>query len=292
MEIKEFAEKVCKAVQRELGGEYQVELQEIKKNNGIVLHGLIILSHGQNVAPAIYLDSFLETYKSGTTFATVIRRLLSLYRKKNPGESVEIAFFGSFENVKDRICYRLIGRQRNEEMLEEMPYIEFLDLAICFYYAYRGESLGEGTIPIFNSHLEMWGTSTAELYRLASENTPRLFPWACGSVSMALDRREEEPLFDEIPLMILTNSRRTHGAAALVYPGILEKVTRQEAKGFYIFPSSIHEVILMEDINMGGAEEFKKMIVDINDMQLAPEEILSDSLYYYDTTEKRVKIIF
>ena len=25
-----------------------------------------------------------------------------------------------------------------------MPYIGFLDLAICFYYAYHGEALGEG----------------------------------------------------------------------------------------------------------------------------------------------------
>jgi hypothetical protein len=293
MEIKEFAEKVCKAVQRQLGREYQVELQEIRKNNGIVLHGLIILSQGQNVAPAIYLDGFLEKYESGTAFAAVIRKLLSLYWKKAPRNRIDINFFDSFEKVKDRICYRLIGRKRNEELLEEIPHIEFLDLAICFYYAYSGEMLGEGTIPIYNSHLEKWETSTAELYRLAEENTPRIFPWICGSVGSMLDwEEEEETLLREIPMKILTNNRRTQGAAAMIYRDVLEAATEEGPGGYYIFPSSVHEVILVADIGMGTAEEFKQMIVDINDAELVPEEVLSDSLYYYDTNQKRIKIIF
>lgn len=292
MEIKEFAEKVCKAVQRELGGGYQVELKEVKKNNGIVLHGLVILSRRQNIAPTIYLDTFLEAYESGTAFGAVIRRLLMIYRKNAPGERIEITFFDSFEKVKDRICYRLISRKRNEKLLQEIPHIEFLDLAICFYYAYCGEALGEGMISIYNSHLEIWGTSTAELYRLAKENTPRLFPWVCSSVGELLDWEDEDFLLQEIPMKILTNSRRTQGAATMIYPNVLEAVDEQKAKGVYIFPSSVHEVILVADAGVGTAEEFKKMIVEINDTQVAPEEVLSDSLYYYDSAEKRIKIIF
>ena len=292
MEMKEFADKVCKAVQRQLGEAYQVELQEIKKNNGIVLHGLIILPQGRNVAPMIYLETFLEDYHSGTTFSAVIHRLISLYWKNAPGDGVEVKFFGSFENVRDRICYRLVGRRRNEKMLRDMPHIEFLDMAICFYYAYCGEQLGEGMIPVFNCHLEMWKTSTAELYRLAQENTPRLYPWVCDSVGSMLDWEEGDVFLDEIPMKILTNNKRNHGAAALIYPHVLEAVTEQGAKGYYIFPCSVHEVILAADIGMGTAEEFKQMIVDINDTQLPLDEVLSDSLYYYDTAEKRIKIIF
>ena len=48
----------------------------------------------------------------------------------------------------------------------------------------------------------------------------------------------------------------------------------------------------MPDTGRGEAESFKQMIVEINDAQVAPEEVLSDSLYYYDLAEKRVKIIF
>ena len=48
----------------------------------------------------------------------------------------------------------------------------------------------------------------------------------------------------------------------------------------------------MADMGAGEAESFKQMIVEINDTQVAPEEVLSDSLYYYDFAEKRVKTIF
>ena len=41
-----------------------------------------------------------------------------------------------------------------------------MDLAICFYYAFYQEELGEGMILIHNSHMEMWGTNHKELMKL------------------------------------------------------------------------------------------------------------------------------
>lgn len=304
MEINAFADKVCKAVKRELGADYRVEVKKVRKNNGVVHYGLLILPKGQNVAPTIYLDAFLEAYEQGSTFGALISRLLAVYDAGVPGTNVDLEFFRSFEKVKDRICYRLIGRKGNEELLQDMPYIEFLDLAICFYYAYQGEQLGEGSILIRNSHVEMWQTCTAELLGLAQKNTPRLFPWVCGSLRDIMSGmpepegsgREEESLedgfLDTVPMRVLTNEKRTQGAVCMLYPEVLDQLAAKEAGSFYIFPSSVHEVILMADTGAGEAEGFKRMIVEINDTQVAPEEVLSDSLYYYDSAEKRVKIIF
>ncbi len=304
MEINAFADKVCKAVRRELGAGYRVEVKKVRKNNGIIHYGLVILSEGQNVAPTIYLDAFLDAYEQGSTFGMLIRKVLAVYGMGKPGENVDLEFFRSFEKVKDRVCYRLIGMRGNEELLQEVPYIECLDLAICFYYAYQGEQLGEGSILIHNSHVEMWGTCTAELMRLAQKNTPRLFPWICGSLRDIVsgmwepeDGREEEVSLEDsfgdgIPMKVLTNEKRTQGAACMLYPELLAQLAGKEERSFYIFPSSVHEVILMPDTGRGEAESFKQMIVEINDAQVAPEEVLSDSLYYYDLAEKRVKIIF
>ncbi len=177
MNINEFAGKVCNAVKKELGAGYRVECKEVRKNNGVMLRGLLVLGENQNVAPTIYLDTFLEAYESGATFRSILDRLLDICREDMLREAVDMEFFRSFERVRDRICYRLIGRKGNEELLEDIPYIEFLDLAICFYYAYHGESLGDGTILVHNSHLELWDTCTAELFGLAKRNTQRLFPW-------------------------------------------------------------------------------------------------------------------
>lgn len=302
MGINEFAKKVCGAVEKKLGAGHTVELREIRKNNGVLLHGMMILSKSRNVAPTIYLDSFWEAYETGTSLSAVVGRLLAIYREDTPGQSIDIEFFRSYEAVRDRICYRLIGRKGNEALLEEIPHIEFLDLAICFYYAYCGKELGEGTILIHNSHMNMWEACTSELLSLAQSNTPRLFPWECSSMEDILSELTGGDIWDEpsaseesigcrIPMKVLSNTKKLHGAACILYPDVLEKIAAAEQSSLYVIPSSIHEVILLTDKGNSSPDALRDMIVEVNGTQVAPEEILSDNLYYYDFSDKRVEIV-
>ncbi len=303
MQINEFTEKVQKVLMRELGEGHRVEIREVRKNNGIVLHGLMVLPENGNIAPTIYLDSLWEAYESGTTFSEVMGRLTRICREEIPRGSVNMEFFRCFEKVRERICYRLIRREGNEGLLEEIPHVEFLDLAVCFYYAYRGRELGEGTILIYNTHLENWGVDTAQLMRLSIKNTPRLFPGACCSMADVLrDMIEyqkgkrasgkELQWAEEIPMMVLTNPRKIYGAVCMLYPGLLERLARKEKKSLYILPSSVHEVILLPDNGEESPEELRRMIREVNREHVAPEEVLSDNLYYFDLAEKQVKNIF
>ena len=302
MEIKAFAGKVQDVLKRELGSNYKVEIKEVRKNNGVILHGLLIRPRSRNVVPTIYLDAFWEAYEQGMPFAVIIRRLIAVYREGMPDEDIDMEYFKAFEKVKGRICYRLINREENREMLEELPHIEFLDLAICFYYAYQGKVLGEGSILINNSHVQMWKSSTAELLALAKLNTPRLYP--CSSYSMQDILREidetESPwkkpeaeieLLPELPMRVLSNVKRTYGAVCMIYPGVLEKMAGECGQSFYILPSSVHEVIFLRDFVAGSESALRKMIMEINRTQVAPEEVLSDQLYYYDVLEKQIKIV-
>lgn len=302
MRIEEFTEKVRDAVEKGLGNGHRVEAKEVRKNNGVILHGLVVLEEGQNVAPTIYLDTFLEAYESGATFMSVLNRLLDICRMEAEKSSIDMEFFRSFEEVRDRICYRLIGKEGNEGLLEDMPYIGFLDLAICFHYAYHSEALGDGTILIHNSHMELWGTSAAELFGLAKRNTKRLFPWTCQSMVEVLremagqdaeteDAAEQDAFLQEMPLRILSNTKRTHGAACMLYPGVLDSLASKEGHDLYILPSSVHEVILLPDIGIPSATELRNMVREVNDTQVAPEEVLSYSLYRYRRTDGRVTIV-
>ena len=77
----------------------------------------------------IYLESFLEDFRSGIPFGEIVRRLLAVYQKDKPNGSISMEFFQHYGKVKDRICYRLVGRDRNKELLQEIPHVDFLDLA-------------------------------------------------------------------------------------------------------------------------------------------------------------------
>lgn len=305
MEMKEFAEKMCRAMAEVLGDGYEVRLQEVQKNNGVRLQGLVIMTEKQNVSPTIYLKPFWEAYENGVTLADLVSGILQIYREDTPGESIDMSFFKEFERVKNRICYRLIDAKQNRELLQRIPHILFLDLAVCFYYAYEGDALGSGTILIYHTHANMWRVGASELMCLAQVNTPHLFPWECNSMEAVMREllgqkeaqgvwlnEEERKIFSkEIPMRILSNEQRVHGAACILYPGVLEKVSQETGANLYILPSSVHEVILLPDTGKEDPTQLKSMVYEVNRTQLEPEEILSDSLYYFDGLNRNIKML-
>ena len=298
MEIKEFATKMCHALELELGEEHEVILRQVIKNNGVMLTGIMISDKTRNVMPTIYLDHFWREYERGMPLSMVAEKVLRLYHREKPCGDVDMTFFTDYEQVKDRICYRLIGREQNGELLEEIPYIEFFDLAICFYYAYEGEALGEGSILIHKRHMETWQVTVSDLFGQATVNTPRLLPWECQKMDIILEDMEEvmegsewNPLLQDIPMRVLSNHKRVHGASCILYPSVLHQLAIEQGGNYYILPSSIHEVILLKDGGAEDEERLKWMIQQVNQEIVDAEEILSDSLYYYDFGQKTLKRI-
>lgn len=302
MNINEFAKKVQTAAAGSLGEEYNVTLKEVRKNNNVRLQGLIIRRQEQNISPTIYLDAFFEAYMAGMEFDNIVRRVIEMFREEEPGVDIDMDFFRSFDKVRDRICYRLIHAGKNQELLEKVPYIPFLDLAVCFFYSYENAQLGNGVIMIYNNHLDMWNTTTEELARLSAENTPRIYPWDMNSMESVIQElfdeeredfsREEQNLFlAEMPLQILSNKGHHYGASSILYPGLLKQLANEIGSSLYILPSSVHEVIILPDRHGEDEQQLKQMIADVNATQLEPEEVLSDSLYYFDLQEGIVKAI-
>lgn len=305
-----FYEKVANSVKERLGSDCDVELQDIVKNNHVILKGLVIKDKSKNVSPTIYLDSFWEAYCAGMKYETLLDKIEDVYRRDTPGQSLDFDFFKNFDNVKDRICYKLVNAVENEEILKEIPNKPFLDLAVCFYYVYKNDELGEGTILIRNAHADMWGISVETLMECAGKNTPKLFPWESVTMENVLTecgkgenknagtdeekdglREEINEFFEEMPMYVVSNNKRMQGAACILYDGVLEELAEKFGSDFYILPSSVHEVIIMPAGNEDDISDLKDMIHTINETQVDPEDVLSDSLYYYMKSEKSIKVI-
>lgn len=297
MRLEKFMKTVQDRVQDVAGADACVQVQEVRKNNNVVLHGLSILRKGQNVSPTIYLDSFYEMMEEGTDVECIVKKILEVYVRGLPRGNVDMEFFKDFASVRDRIVYRLVNREKNRDLLCEIPHVEFLDLAVCFCYSYEHPEIGEGMILIHNTHMEMWETSHRELMRLAERNTPRLMPaWLCGMDQALKGVLDEEALLQLKQMQketgkymyVLSNDRRCQGAAAILYPGMLARAAQQLGGSFYILPSSIHEVILFRDESQSGGEQLHEMIEDINRNQLREEEVLSDYAYRYDAATGKI----
>ncbi len=96
-------------------------------------------------------------------------------------------------------------------------------------------------------------------------------------------------------LYIATNDRETNGAAVLLYDGLLEGFARRMGSDFYIFPSSIHETLFLpipSDLGEKDRSYMLEMVRGVNaGGEVAPEDILSDNVYYYDSKDNSLRLI-
>lgn len=57
-------------------------------------------------------------------------------------------------------------------------------------------------------------------------------------------------------------------------------------------PSSIHEVILVPADTVADEKELREMVTDINRTQVAEDEVLADSVYYYSRASNKITMIY
>lgn len=302
MEFTNFTTLVREEVERRTGDNYRVRLNDVTKNNGVVLRGLTVMQDDSNISPTIYLNNYYEEYINGrATLINVVNDVMDTYHRNKVNQSVDMRYFLNYESVKQSIVYKLVNTEKNKTLLEDIPHIEFLDLSIVFQCLIAQEDLGTASILIHNVHMKLWDISVEELYREAKENTQRLQGYEIKSMTevlceiMKAENLEEfdyeecrQELSDSVPMYVLSNKSRVEGAACMLYPNLIQDFADAIGSSFYIIPSSIHELLLLPAKEDRESREIKSMICEINDTQVSTEEILSYSLYFYDREEGKI----
>lgn len=302
MEFMNFTTLVREEVERRTGDNYRVRLNDVRKNNGVVLRGLTVMQDDSNISPTIYLNNYYEEYANGrATLVNVVNDVMDTYHRNKVNQSVDMRYFLNYESVQQRIIYKLVNTEKNRELLEDVPHIEFLDLSIVFQCMVAQEEFGTASILIHNVHMKLWDVSVENLYQAAKENTQRLQEYEIKSMADVLCEimREDDPentdsedlaeeFPDSVPMYVLSNKNRVEGAVCILYPDLVRDFAEAIGSSFYIIPSSVHEVLLLPAGHDGESEEIKSMIREINDTQVSTEEILSYSLYFYDREERKI----
>ncbi len=289
-----FVQSLLSMVAKHMGKEYTASIYKVMKNNSLELDSLVLLKEGKSFAPNIYLQPYYEAYQQGTGVTELAERLCRIYEECSI-PIVQEGFSYTFQEMKQFIVYRLISYERNKKLLEKVPYQQFLDLAITYHCLVRDDREGIGTIRITNEHMNLWKKELKDIHELAAENTKKLFPAVIHSMEeMIFGMLSEEgglntadsQLIDrnrlkQSNMYILTNEKGINGASCILYPEVLERFAQRFRSDFYIFPSSIHEVILVPSVDFTNQENYAAMVQEINATQVAPEEILSDHIYFY-----------
>lgn len=296
MTYEVFSGELQKVLLNKLPQGTQLKVFPVLKNNSLHLDGLIICQKNSPLSPNFYLQDLYQRYLKGNSIHALVSEIFECWQKslkQKWGRNLDM----SYENCRRNIVYRLVSAERNKELLEEIPYLPFLDLAVVFYYLVNQDEEGIGSIRISNELMERWQVSTSDLMAEATRNTPALFPAKCNPMSDIIEKmifhmQEKERLeYVRSEPYILTNSNGINGASVWLYPDQLKSMADFFGKSFYILPSSIHEVLLVAESTSSSEEEMLSMVREVNRSCVEYDEILSDNIYYYDDKKEVVRVI-
>ena len=301
MEFTSFTTLVREEVEKRAGESYKVRINDVRKNNGVILRGLTVMQDDSNISPTIYLNNYYEAYENGeATLVNVVNDVMDTYYRNKVNQSVDMRYFMNYACVKEHIVYKLVNTEKNKELLEDIPHVEFLDLSVVFQCLVAKECFGTASILIHNAHIKLWDIPVMELFRAAKDNTQRILGYEIKGINDAIYeimQEDEQEGFcfdgciaefaDSVPMYVLSNKSRVEGAACMIYPDLIKDFA--EALGsLYIIPSSIHELLLLPVTNANESQDIKNMIREINDTQVKMEEILSYSLYLFDKEKEKI----
>ena len=288
MTYQEFKDYIYQEVATRYESCATVHLSTFTKNNGVLLDGLVICENGSRVSPNLYLNDYYDLLAEGETKESILGKIICQYEQAKHLPDFDPDMFNDFEAVKDRIIFRLINQNSNAVLLEDVPFLPFLDLAIVFSVMINISGEHFGTVLIHKNMLTLWNITKEELFDIAKKNTYQTLSPDCLPLEDLVDDmipEEDKALFSDLtpafPMYVLSNIKRFHGAGVICYPEYLKELSERLNQDLYVIPSSIHEVLVIPMSSDISLETLSDMVQQVNATQVPPEEVLSNHAYYF-----------
>lgn len=114
---KKFIEEVLDSLGEQGGETLELSVCSEEKNNGRERKGIAFYEKGVNASTTIYLEEYYEKFLMGSDVEELARQALEAYRKiqaEQPWNGISVR---NFEDVEDKIIYRLVNKERNRGLL-------------------------------------------------------------------------------------------------------------------------------------------------------------------------------
>lgn len=298
--LRDFMNELIRLLYKKTEGEGTIiYCREVTKDNNKKQHMITIIRDKLNWEKSFYAESLYKNYRIGMHIETLANVLLDLPVIENKeGEEETISFLNDIEDfnrIKDHIIVRLMNFDMNIDYLQDKIYLEYLDLAVCFYVMIKKQEGYISTLSLSKKLLSVWNLSEEELLEIAIKNMEQELPVQIIRMDELLKnickdiKREDfaemmNPPEENMPLYVMTNDIKREGATTLLYNGVLRDFAdEQNVEEVYILPSSQHEVILIpvtEETDV-DVTTLNRIIHNINSTFPDKSEILSDHMYTY-----------
>ena len=266
--------------------EMKITFRRVTKNNRKDLHAVLLEVPGSAAIPTFYLEDLYDAYENGTAADDIADSLIRFARQNKLGTIPGNIDIEDYEETKKNLGLCVLGIERNREYLSDMVFEEHEDLALVPMIFTNDKSHGPGHIKVRKDFLELWNVTEEEVMREAMENSPKLLPLTFRQLN---DTGDHDP-GEVCELFVISNAYFAGGAAVAFYPRVLECIGSALGRDLFVLPSSINEMIVVTDTGQ-DPENLLSIVREVNRTQVAPEEVLSDAVYYYNRKTDKLRRI-
>lgn len=280
-----FSKKLVDKLREVLGEEYAVG--EVNMGKCVDLpNGLILIrKKGSVAAPAVKVDKLYNEFLRGKSLSEIVELVLKHYLNDDElPKGLYETDIRKFDSLKDKIGFRLVNIRRNTRMLEMVPHVLYLDMAVVFFLKIAENC----TLTVTKELMECWNTDSGALFELAKQNMPVLYPMECEYAEGKSEKAEIKSTFPDMYFM--TNAKDYYGAATILYEGSLKEMADKVKDDLYIILCDTCMAVIFR------ASECEKEMMrfaafGLGSTVFGKDSFLSDSLYMYRRDTDKLKIV-
>lgn len=300
MNYEEFKDKVVEDVRRELetrtGKFYDVQAHTVEKMNENY-DAITVKPEDGIIGVNLNVEELYKAHEDGHSYDSVVDRAVSMADSSlNNHPDFDLDAIKDYDQMKATLSMEVVSAGRNAELLDKVPHKDLEDMAVVYRFVVGDTENGRGSILITNQLLDSYGISAEQLHEDALKYAPVMRPAVIQTMTETLlemmgpDAWDMIPVLPNDPLFVASVPDKIQGASVLAYQDFMEQAAERVGGDFYILPSSIHEVLLVRDDGTFDRDHLVDMVKEVNETQVAPEDLLTDSVYHYDTKDKIFKL--
>lgn len=282
-----FAEDLKTNLQKQ---EIEVDVSEhyIEKLNDSY-DALSVTPKGSSIGVNANLDEIFHAVERGRDYSEVLSGVTeSLKGSFEHMPKLQVSDLTNYAEMKNKLAMEVVSAERNAGMLQNVPHEQMEDIAVVYRLVLDSSKDASSTVLVTNDLMDKFGITHEQLHNDAMKNAPLIRPAEIKGMEETLNEMQGGPALEPDPdeiLFVAGVPDQNNGAAVIAYPNFFEDAAEKLGGDYFIIPSSIHEVLLVKDTGEMNARDLAAMIKEVNATEVAPEDVLTDHAYHYDSRE-------
>ncbi len=295
MEYEKFKEQFVEDLKERLeaGGEkFSVDLNAVQKMNQNY-EAVTVKPEDAIIGVNLNMNEIYERYDRGMSYDTLVSEVAEKAdRALHDRPDFNLDALQDYDQMKEKLSMEVVSAERNADLLEKVPHKNMEDMAVVYRFVLDSDSEGRGSILVTNQLMDNYGITAEQLHEDALKYAPVMRPAVIQTMAETLlemmgpEAKDMIPVLPDDPLFVATVPDKIQGAGVLAYQDFMEQAAERVGGDFFILPSSIHEILLVRDDGTFDINHLEDMVKQVNETEVAPEDLLTDSVYHYDSKEK------